>query len=185
MYGIVTKAIGDLVVTSHGLAQWEAIQEKAGVEADFLVGNEPYPDELAYRLVGAAAEVLGCEVDAFLIRFGEHWVLKTGMESYGALMKSGGVSLADFLVKLPNFHTRVALLYPQLTPPEFSCTDITAHSMRLHYFTERPGLTSFMIGLLRGLSTLYETPARITLVAQKAKGDDHDIFEIDWGAPGE
>ncbi|MGJ0505855.1 MAG: heme NO-binding domain-containing protein [Methylocystis sp.] len=183
MYGIVTKAIGDLIVSQHGGAQWEAVQEKAGVEVDFLVGNEPYPDELAYRLVGAAAETLGCSADEFLVRFGEFWVLKTGAESYGALLKSGGASLKDFLIKLPNFHTRVALIYPQLRPPEFACTDIGETSLRLHYFTERPGLTSFMVGLLQGLSKLYETPLEIALVASKDAGASHDIFEVAWGAP--
>lgn len=184
MYGIVTKAIGDLIVSHHGAAQWEAVQERAGVEADFLIGNEPYPDEFAYRLVGAAAETLGCPVDEFLVRFGEFWVLKTGMESYGALLKSGGASLQDFLIKLPNFHTRVALLYPHLRPPEFSCTDVSDHSLRLHYFTERPGLTSFMVGLLQGLSKLYETPVMITLLASRAAGDSHDVFEVSWSVPG-
>ena len=183
MYGIVTKAIGELIVSSHGPAKWEEVQEKAGVEVDFLVSNEPYPDELAYRLVGAASEVLGCSTEEFLVRFGEHWILKTGLETYGALLKSGGSSLKDFLVKLPNFHTRIVLFYPDLKPPEFTCSDVSDHSLRLHYFSERQGLTGFMVGLLRGLSVLYETPIETTLVASKGKGDDHDIFELSWGDP--
>lgn len=185
MYGIVTKAIGDLIVTNHGVAQWEAVQQKAGVEADFLVSNEAYPDSLVYRLVAAAAEVLACPQEEFLTRFGEHWVLKTGMESYGALMKSGGATLKDFLLKLPNFHTRVAMIYPDLQPPEFACAEAGENVLLLHYYSERPGLTSFMVGLLQGLSKLYETPVSIALVASREKGADHDIFEVTWAPPGE
>ena len=100
-----------------------------------------------------------------------------------SLLKSGGASLREFLLNLPDFHARVALLYPQLQPPEFTCTDVTETSLRLHYFTARPGLTDFVDGLLQGLSKLYETPISIRLTASRADGADHDIFDVSWGAP--
>lgn len=181
MYGIVNKAIRDLIVADYGEEVWKSVQEHAGVDVEFFVSNEPYPDDISYKLVGAASEVLSLPAEEILIRFGEHWVMKTGVESYGSLLKSGGASLPEFLVNLPDFHARVALLYPQLQPPEFMCTDTTETSLKLHYFTHRPGLTSFVIGLLRGLSKLYETPSSVRLIASKAEGDDHDIFDVSWG----
>ncbi len=180
MYGIVTNAIGDLIVSSFGTEKWEAVQEKAGIAADFLVSTEPYPDELSYRLIHAACDVLDCPVEDFLIRFGEHWVLKTGVQCYGSLLMSGHSNFKDFILNLPHFHTRVLLLFPELKPPEFACTDVTENSLRLHYFTTRPGLTNFMVGLLQGLGKLYQIPITIALVAAKDEGADHDIFEIGW-----
>lgn len=180
MYGIVNKAIRDLVVADFGVEAWNAVKERADVELEFFVSNEPYPDDISYRLVGAASEVLSLPTEEILISFGEHWVMKTGVESYGALLKSGGSSLPEFLLNLPDFHARVALLYPQLQPPEFTCSDVTENSMRLHYFTHRAGLTGFVHGLLRGLSKLYETPIDIKLTASKAEGADHDIFDVSW-----
>jgi hypothetical protein len=184
MYGIVNKAIRDLIVTDFGMDAWNAVKDRAGVDLEFFVSNEPYPDEISYRLVGAASEVLSMPTEDILVRFGEHWVIKTGAESYGSLLKSGGGSLREFLLNLPDFHARVALLYPQLQPPEFTCTDVTDDSLRLHYFTHRPGLTGFVFGLLRGLSKLYETPASIRLISSKAEGADHDIFDVNWGVVG-
>jgi hypothetical protein len=183
MYGIVNKAMRDLIVADYGADAWNAIRDHAGVDTDFFVSNEPYPDDLSYRLVAAASETLSMSTEEILIRFGEHWVMKTGVESYGPLLKSGGRTLPEFLRNLPDFHTRVRLIYPHLEPPEFACTDVTPTSMRLHYMTHRPGLTSFVTGLLRGLSALYETPVSIRLSQSRAEGAEHDIFDIRWDAP--
>ena len=97
-------------------------------------------------------------------------------------MRSGGQSLKEFLINLPNFHTRVQMIYPKLQPPRFECTDIGEDSLTLHYFTHRPGLADFVVGLVQGLGKLYHTPATATLLASKAAGDDHDVFDVRWTA---
>ena len=183
MYGLVNKAIEDLVVTNHGEATWEAIKARAGVDVDVFISNEPYPDDLTYRLVGAAAEVLATPADRVLVDFGEWWVLNTAARSYGPMMKSGGRTLGEFLVNLPNFHTRVAMIYPDLEPPRFQCTEATPNGLHLHYFTRRPGLTAFVTGLLQGLGQLYGTPCSSTMIQRKDQGADHDVFAVTWGEP--
>jgi len=180
MYGLVNKAIMDLVVTNFGAGKWEAIKSKAGVEIDAFISNESYPDEITYSLVGAASEVLGLTPDQVLVAFGEHWVLKIAVESYGPMMKAGGKTLREFLVNLPNFHTRVEMIYPDLKPPRFSCSDVTDEGLKLHYFTHRAGLTSFVVGLVRGLGTLYGTPAGCTVLETKVENGECDIFQVTW-----
>lgn len=182
MYGLVNKAIEDLVVSNFGEDKWEAIKAKAGVDVEVFVSNEAYPDDITYNLVGAASEVLATPARDILIAFGEHWVLKTASHGYGAMMRSGGQSLKEFLINLPNFHTRVQMIYPKLQPPRFECRDVGEDSLRLHYFTHRPGLADFVVGLVQGLGKLYQTPATATLVESKAEGADHDVFEVRWTA---
>ena len=182
MYGLVNKAVEELVVTNFGEEKWEAIKAKAGVDVEVFISNQAYPDDITYKLVGAASEVLGMAADDILVAFGEHWVLKTAAQSYGPMMKAGGKSLKEFLVNLPNFHTRVAMIYPNLEPPRFECTDVTDAGLVLHYFTHRTGLTSFVIGLVQGLGKLYSTPATCTVREEKAKGADHDVFNVSWTA---
>ena len=104
MYGLVNKAIEELVVTNFGEDKWEAIKLKAGVDVDAFISNEGYPDEMTYTLVGAASEVLGIPAEQVLIAFGEHWVLKTATHSYGPMMKSNGKSLKEFLIKIGRAH---------------------------------------------------------------------------------
>jgi hypothetical protein len=95
-------------------------------------------------------------------------------------MRAGGDNLPDFLRNLPNFHTRVGMVFPNLQPPRFHCTDITGRSLKLHYFSHREGLAPFVVGLMQGLGKMFQTPVTVQLVEAKAEGGDHDVFEVTW-----
>ncbi len=180
MYGMVNKAIEEMVTAAHGEPTWLEIKRRAGVADPIFISNEGYPDEITYRLVGAASDVLALPADRILHAFGEHWVLNTARKGYGHLMTAGGSSLGEFIGNLPLFHDRVALLYPKLAPPRFEVTDRTERSLQLHYLSHRAGLTPFVAGLISGLGKMFETPVRATLTAAKAAGADHDIFLVEW-----
>ena len=115
----------------------------------FLSNESVISDEFTYRLVGAASEVLKTPTDDILRAFGEHWITYTAK---GRIWRNASRLPAGtfgvFFANLPNFHTRVAMIFPKLHPPKFRCTDVTDRSMKLHYMTHRPGLSAFMIGLL-------------------------------------
>lgn len=180
MYGIVNQAIQGLVQENFGNESWEKIKAKAGIEVQSFLNNQSYDDSITYQLAGAAAEVLEMEVGQVLHAFGEYWILKTGLNNYGALLKSGGNNLKEFLVNLPNFHSRIMLMYPNLTPPEFKIDEIEDNSVHVHYFSERAGLTDFMSGLLSGLGKMFETDVEVTLIEAKDQGNDHDVFKVVW-----
>lgn len=55
MYGLVNKAIEELVLATHGEEAWDQISKKAGVHSDVFISNESYPDEVTYRLVTEAS----------------------------------------------------------------------------------------------------------------------------------
>ncbi len=183
MYGMVNKAVQELVVSNFGEDKWLAIKEKAGVEDDIFLSNESYPDKTTYDLVAAASEVLSVPASDVLVLFGEHWVLNTARKGYGSMLEANGKSLPEFLINLPSFHTRVAMIFPNLQPPRFNCTDITDNSLLLHYHSHRPGLTDFVVGLLKGLGKMYDTPADIQITERKADGADHDVFLVSWTSP--
>lgn len=180
MYGMVNKAIEDMVCSRHGEAVWERIKSRSGVDIDVFISNEAYPDEVTYKLVQAASELLDLPADRILTAFGEHWVLHTAQEGYGGLMQAAGRTLPEFLKNLPNFHSRVSMIFPKLQPPKFQCTETGPHSLRLHYVTHRPGLAPFVIGLMQGLGKLFRTPVTVRLAESKAAGADHDVFDVSW-----
>ncbi len=180
MYGMVNKAIEEMVCRNHGEEVWEKIKAKAGIEVDVFMTNEGYPDELTYKLVAAASEVLGVPAGDILVGFGEHWVLYTAQEGYGGLMRAGGDNLPEFLRNLPDFHTRVTMVFPKLQPPRFHCTDITDRSLKLHYISHREGLAPFVVGLMQGLGKMFKTPVTVRLLEAKADGADHDVFDVTW-----
>jgi hypothetical protein len=180
MYGIVNKAIQELVVANFGDEKWEAIRERSGIEEDFFISSESYDDEITYQLAQAVGEEMNMTLSQVLIVFGEWWVIKTTKERYGGLMESGGSTLKEFLENLPLFHNRVMLVYPKLTPPEFKVSDIKEKSLNLHYFSKREGLQDFVTGLIQGLGKMFDTPVTIKLLQTRNDGDSHEIFNISW-----
>jgi hypothetical protein len=180
MYGIVNKAIEDLVKTNFGEEKWNVIREKSGVEHDFFISDEAYDDDVTFKLAVAVSEEMDMTVPQVLIAFGEWWVIKTTKEKYSGLMESGGATLPDFLKNLPSFHNRVMLIYPKLTPPEFKVSDVQENSLHLHYFSKREGLQEFVRGLIQGLGILFSTETTIELLQTRDEGDAHEIFKISW-----
>lgn len=180
MYGIVNKAIEDLVKENFGEDKWEAIKLRSGVDVDFFISNEPYDDDITYKLAGAVAEEMNLTVGQVLHAFGEWWIIRTGKEKYGGLMEAGGDNLREFLVNLPVFHNRVMLIYPKLTPPEFKVSDVAERSIHVHYHSARLGLQEFVRGLLSGLGKMYQTPVTLELLQTRDTGATHEVFKVSW-----
>ena len=180
MYGMVNRAIEEMVCLHHGDGMWEQIKATAGVGVDVFISNDAYPDEITYKLVESASTLLNVPAEEILIGFGEHWILHTAQEGYGGLIGAAGRRLPEFLGNLPDFHSRVSMIFPQLQPPRFQCSDITEDSLTLHYYSHRPGLAPFVVGLLRGLGEMFKTPVTVSQVAAKAEGVNHDVFNVNW-----
>jgi hypothetical protein len=180
MYGLVNNAIESLVRTNFGDETWEKVLKISGIDIDFFLNSQSYDDAVTFALANSVSEVTGMPIGEVFRAFGEWWVLKTAQEKYGQLMEAGGSNLREFLVNLPNFHNRIFLLYPNLTPPEFKISDLQATSLHLHYYSTRQGLQEFVWGLITGLGKMYKVPVEIELVSTRDRGNDHEIFNISW-----
>jgi hypothetical protein len=181
MYGLVNKAIQDMVCQFHGEATWEVIKQKADLDSvDYFVGMEPYPDDVTHRLVRAACEVLGLSSDEILKAFGEYWVTCTAQEGYGELLDSAGDSLPEFVENLDNLHARVGLSFPKLQPPSFDCEETGDQSMELHYQSDRHGLAPMVVGLIHGLGKRFNTSVNVQQTEFRGQGAHHDICSIQY-----
>ena len=180
MYGLVNKAVEELVRSRFGDQTWETIKQRAGVEEELFISMDAYPDDLTYRMVGAASEVLNIPAAQVLETFGEYWVLYTAQEGYGDTFAMFGDTLPRFLLNLDAMHSHVGTVFTKLRPPSFRCTDQTEHSLRLHYYSARAGLAPMVIGLLKGLGTRFNTPVQVTHAVQRDAGADHDEFVVEY-----
>jgi hypothetical protein len=178
MYGLVNKAVEQMVCTHHGQATWEAIRTLAGIDDAVFVSLNQYPDDITYRLVDAASATLGASHADILRAFGRYWTLYTAKEGYGDLIRMSGPTLFEALHNLDNMHARVSLTYAHLQPPSFACSDETDTTLLCHYYSHRAGLAPMVIGLLEGLAEMYSTPATVEQVARRDQGADHDVFRV-------
>lgn len=174
MYGLVNKAVVDLVTTKFGAEAWSQIKQKADVDIDVFVSMDAYDDAITYRLVMAASEVLGLEPAQVLEAFGEWWVLYTAAEGYGSLLDAAGSNLREFVANLDALHARVSLTMPALKPPRFRLAHATDDVMTLEYYSTRQGLAPMVMGLLKGLAIRFKTPVEIS----HASRDGHEEFTI-------
>jgi hypothetical protein len=175
VYGLVNKAIQDLVEQQFGVQAWQRIAEAAGFADGMFLTMEVYDDELTYRLVDAAAEILGAKAEFLLERFGEFWITYTATEGYGDLMDLFGSDFESFVANLDAMHARVGLNLPDHRPP--SITFEPGSPARQHYRSQRPGLTPMVKGLLRGLARRFAADVEIHVEPRK-EGADHETFVI-------
>lgn len=182
MYGMINKAMEEMVVKHHGEKVWDRIKREAKLEVEVFISTDPYDDRITYDLVAAAARVLEVEVDELLVDFGEHWILVTALQGYGGLMHAAGTNLVDFLEHLPHFHDRVRMVLPHLRPPRFELSGVDRERgmMDLHYFSERPGLAYFVVGLMQGLGKMFKTPVSCKRIGSKGSEGDPEVFRVEW-----
>ena len=181
MYGLINKAVRDLVVSRFGEAKWDEIRCKAGVEDADFVSMEKYPDDTTYRLVGAASEVLNTPAEQVLELFGEYWTVYSAEAGFGQMLEFAGSNFVDFLRNLDNMHTRIALTFPKLAPPSFRISDVTDGSLKLHYYSKRPGLAPLVVGMVKGLGKRFGIPVATRLEHPRGDGRDHDEFLVLYG----
>ena len=178
MYGLIHRAIRDCVKASHGEAVWSEIAQRAAVDESVFVSMEGYPDEVTIGLLVVASEELEEDLSVLLHEFGRYWVLHTARLEYGPLFEFAGTDLLSFLSNLNAMHEQVAISFSNLQQPFFALEEKQDGCLLLYYESVRDGLAPFVIGLIDGLSEHFETPVEVTLVEEKSKGSDHDIFEL-------
>jgi hypothetical protein len=180
MYGLVNKAIKDLVTTNFGEDKWKEICRLADhVEEDFI-GMNPYPDKLTFDLVTHASTVLNMSPGSILEAFGEYWILYTADEGYGDLMNLTGSTFVEFLSNLDMLHYRINNIMPELQAPQFSTRNETENSVELEYRSHREGMIPMLYGLIKGLGNRFEITVSIDHIEHKSTTSDCHVFLIKW-----
>ncbi|MEM7205546.1 MAG: heme NO-binding domain-containing protein [Planctomycetota bacterium] len=178
MYGLVNKAIEELICRQHGAAAWRRIVERAGLDDTGFVSMDDYPDSVTYGLVQSASAELDVPGADLLEAFGRHWISYTGREGYGELLDASGRSFDEFLDQLDALHSRVGLTLPNLRPPSFVVERGEPGAWRLRYYSERVGLAPMVVGLVRGLADRFGMEVDVMLEAPRSAESDCDVFAI-------
>lgn len=182
MYGLINKAIQDMICSQADEETWQQIKQQADIGVEAFVNIENYPDDYTHRLIGAASQVLGLSPAEIMQAFGEYWVQYTAQEGFGEIIDMCGDSLPEFLENLDNLHARVGVVFPKLSPPSFECTDLENDALNLHYYSDRQGLAPMIFGLVKGLGKRFETDIEIAQTQSREAGHDHDQFVVKYKA---
>lgn len=152
MYGMVNRAIRDLVIDEAGAEVWDEIRRAAGLETDEFNDTVIYDDAVTYDLVAAASRTLGLDPASVLHEFGRHWILFTGREGWGPLFDMAGDDLRTFVAGLDALHSRVQASMPGTRMPSFTSIERPDRVLEVEYRSERDGLAPMVEGLFTGLA---------------------------------
>lgn len=180
MYGLINRSIRDLVLEKYGHSAWEGVLRRSALDVEFFVTHQAYPDEVTLKLIRAVSTETGVEMDAFLRQLGQWWIVETAAKSYGNLLSRLGSSFPEAVKNLPNLHTRVRLIFPELQPPEFDVELTASNRCRVEYRSHRRGLQPFVVGLFEGMGNFWEVSVEVRQVASVEAGAECDVFEVAW-----
>ena len=180
MYGIVNRAVEELIIERFGVEKWEEVKHKAGFNSEGFMTLKPYPDELTFKLVGAASEILNVPADTLLEAFGEYWILYTAEKGYGEMLNLAGNSFPAFLKNLNMLHGRVTNLMPELAPPQFECRNEKENSIELLYRSHRIGMIPMLYGLIKGLAKRFDKEVVIEEIQSSVDENTTVTFLLTW-----
>lgn len=183
MYGLVNRAVEQLVCAKFGDDAWGKVIEKAGVGKEHFTAMASYDDDVTYRLIGAVSSELELDVDDALREFGRFWVMYTVQEGYADLMDMSGDTTFESLENINLIHDRIRMSMPELKPPQFECHMLSDHEMKVFYRSDRDGLTQMVVGLIEGLGERHNESLEVDVVAEKSKGAEHDEFLVRLASP--
>ncbi|MEM7033673.1 MAG: heme NO-binding domain-containing protein [Chloroflexota bacterium] len=178
MYGMVNRAIVELVTDKYGENVCRRVLTKAGAGNGEYVSMEQYDDGESVSLVVSSAEILDKSPAEMLEEVGEFWIDFALNSDYGDLLYMAGDTLPEVLTNLDALHVRVGESFPKLKPPSFWCTNIESNALILHYVSERSGLSPMVLGLVKGLAKMLDIECMVSQTSFKDQGADHDEFSV-------
>lgn len=164
MYGLIHRAMRDMVLERLGQAAWQAIEIEQAIGPGELISMTVYDDALTMRLMGALATTLDLPMPQMLHAFGRHWVDFVYKGAYGSIMHFTGSDLVTLLRNLDRMHHTVRITLPAAIVPSFVVIDVSPEAICVEYRSEREGLETMVEGLLEGLIERFGLKADIAPV---------------------
>jgi len=177
MYGLVNKAIEDLICEKFGEDKWDEILADSNIDIDGFISMDKYDDSVTYDLVGSVSKILEISPADVLVTFGHFWTTYTAKKGYDDLLSMTGSSVEEFLMNIDDLHTRVTASFPDLVPPKFKTIKIDDNTFDVEYYSEREGLASMVIGLLTGIGDRFDKKVDISQSGLR-ENDGHDTFRL-------
>ncbi len=182
MYGLINKALRDMVTEHHGPCIWGRILAESGVPPDSFLTMRSYDDDVTYDLAGATAQVMDAPVADCLKLFGQYWMTDTAPRHYGMLLDASGDTALEFLGNLNALHDRITTTFIDYRPPTFDVEPQDDGTALVDYISTREGLTPFVEGLLDGIALRFGTTIEVlSITPVPVDSGEHTRFHLRIG----
>jgi len=175
MYGMIHRALRELVIEQRGSAAWEMIVVDAGVEPLHMISAVVHDDSITMQIMDSAARALDLDMAEGLEAFGKSWISFVAKGSYGAFLDFLGDDLFSFVGNLDRMHHSITIAMPSARMPSFSVIEAGSGFMTLLYRSDREGLEPFVCGLFKGLFDRFGLTGAVRCMGERSEGI---LFEL-------
>jgi len=178
MYGMIHRALREMVIAQRGASAWEMIVLDAAVEPVHMLSAVVHDDAVTMRIMDAAARSLDLDMAECLETFGESWISFAARGSYGSFLDFLGSDLAAFIGNLDRMHLTIVNAMPSARMPSFTVLEAKPGFISLVYRSERDGLEPFVCGLFKGLLARFGLTGTVTCMGKCDGGIQFDLAFI-------
>ena len=175
MYGMIHRALGQMVNEQLGEEAWKALEKKLNIGPTELLTAMAYDDALTFRIVAEAADRLNLPIDECLFAFGSYWIRHADQGSLASIMNFTGATLPSFIANLDRLHLAVGAAMPGTRLPTFSVLQSSERHMLVEYRSERTGMEEFVRGLFYGLMEKFDVVGTVEIADRSANAINFEI----------
>jgi guanylate cyclase soluble subunit beta len=175
MYGMIHRAMRQMVFEKLGEDAWLALEHRLGIGPTELLTGKVYEDALTFAIVSEAADRFNLTVDECLTEFGRYWIRYAEQGALSSIMKFTGQNLASFIANLDRLHVAVGAAMPGTLLPSFTTLQSTEGHLTVEYRSDRAGMEKFVHGLFLGLMERFNASGVVTI---ESRGEKSIVFEI-------
>lgn len=176
MHGSICCIVKKFVDTNHGETAWEAILDRAGLGGLVLSPIGDYPDEAVIALLGAACELLNCDLDDLLQRLG-HYAAPELISFAGNMLHPDWRSFEVLANVETLIHRTVRIQNPTAVPANIQAFRLGDDQMQVVYSSRR-NLCPLARGILEGMGDYFSEDLTVREVTCTRQGHPFCTFDV-------
>jgi len=163
MNGVAARAMQRFVTDCYGQARWQDVVRAARLPVASFELLLSYPEDYTWRIVAAAARVLGRPEADILEDLGTYLVAHPNTAAIRRLLRYGGADFETFLTSLDDLPDRVRLAFPALSVPTLRTRAVAPGRYEVACSGNWAGLVHVLTGAIRAMADDYGALAILDL----------------------
>ncbi len=155
MHGLINRSIQCFIRDTYGHKKWDEITARAGLGFSSFEALLSYADELSYRVMDVASEILATPRETLLEDMGTYIVTHPNLEPVRRILRFGGETFLEFLLSLDDLRDRARMAVPDLCLPRLEVRETPDNIVTFRCAGACQGFGYVLMGLLRAMADDY------------------------------